>query len=636
MKKIISIFVLFLTSFALAAQEAPESDAGQTAENPEAAGAAEPAPVQNDSDKIVMSKEELSKLIRQTVDEELAKRDAEAKKAEEARMAEEAQKAEEAKKTEEAQKAEAEKPAEETEKDGKQEAEPEDRYDGNGLIQTSYTKSSISFIMGDDNLRDNSQYSPKWDIGSRYEYEDFADRVYGYSNNVKSSTKLSLFHEEKGFLPYLTARMSLSFAMYNSVDSLSDKLITSLKEDRSFLEIDFRHPSKNRFNITLYPYNADNIAIGTFRGLRWGANASVWPQSDSSPVPGFQVLYGYSDFSVYFGFKAHAQSKTDKLSTEIVPKETVYGYFGGLTYNAKHINNTEHNVRASIQGAFIDKGDNVNIAEHLLSNGADDSIISYGIDAFIDYNYGSRFGDPLGINSYADGTWVSPDYTSDFSWRIRAEYLFQNERLQNADYLSVLTEDDNTSITADYFGHGTAVDLGFRWKGLRALFMYSFRNLAFMSFDAPGVTPWNTIPKDADQSPEHLFMLTADYFFYNFWIGASFGYKIPATYTVYDANGHKNTMVIRERLSTDAVSDAFDRTREMLPAGESASNIYFIKANLKYQFSSSFTAMLEYGYTYDHNRQKMVAQDDGTYKSEFDDDNVTHIHSLMFLVEGRF
>ena len=619
MKKIIFLISLFFV-FAVFAQEAPETENEDKNEAVSATEKDEAAPTKTDDDKITVSKEELAKLVREAVAEEMAKKEAEMKAAE-------AQKEQEvAENTAQPE----EKPAEEAEAKEDNKPKPTNTGDTNGLIQSSYTNSSIAFIMGDDNLRDNSQYSPKWDIGSRYEYEDFADRVYGYSNNVKSSTKLSLFHEEQGFLPYLPARMSLSFAMYNSVDAMSDKLITSLKEDRSFLEIDFRHPTSHRFNITLYPYNADNIAIGTLRGLRWGGNASVWPQSDSSPVPGFQVLYGYSDFSMYFGFKAHAQSKTDKLSTEIVPKETVYGYFGGLTYHNKPLG-----IKASLQGAYIDKGDNVNISDTLLNKPGDDTIKSYGIDAYLEYNNGSRFGDPLGINSYSDGTWVSPDYTTDISWRIRGEYLFQNERLQNADYLAS-AKGKPKPITDDYMANGAAIDLGFRFKGLRAMFLYSYRDLSFMTFDAPGVNPWMTIPSEAKQTPEHLFTVSADYFVWHFWFGASFGYKIPATYTVKDENGKKNTMVIRERLSTDAVSTAFDRTREMLPTGRKALDIFFVKADIKYQFSDSFTAMLEYSFTRDHNRQRMVAQEDGTYKSQADVIEVMDVHGLMFLVEGRF
>ena len=315
------------------------------------------------------------------------------------------------------------------------------------------------------------------------------------------------------------------------------------------------------------------------------------------------------------------------LSTEIVPKETVYGFFGGVTYN-----NKELGLKASLQGAYIDKGDNVNISDALLK---DDNIKSYGIDAYIEYNNGSRFGDPIGINSYSDGTWIRPDYTSNISWRIRGEYLFQNERLQNGNY-NASANNDTEPITDDYFAHGAAIDLGFRWKGLRAMFLYSYRDLSFMTFDAPGVNPWTTIPSEAEQTPEHLFTVSADYFVWNFWFGASFGYKIPATDTVKDEYGRKNTMVIRERLSTDAVSTAFDRTREMLPTGREALDIFFVKADIKYQFSDSFTAMLEYSFTRDHNRQRMVAQEDGTYKSESDVIEVMDVHGLMFLVEGRF
>ena len=247
MKKIIFLISLLFV-FSLFAQEVQpaENEPAEKAEEKleENAEAAQPqeesAPAKADDDKITVSKEELAKLVREAVAEEMAKKEAEKKEAEAAKEQEVAANTEKAE----------EKPAEEGEKAEEVKEEPSKTSDSNGLIQTSYTKSSIAFIMGDDNLRDNSQYSPKWDIGSRYEYEDFADRVYGYSNNIKSSTKLSLFHEEKGFVPYLTARMSLSFAMYNSVDAMSDKLITSLKEDRSFLEIDFRHPTKHRFNIT--------------------------------------------------------------------------------------------------------------------------------------------------------------------------------------------------------------------------------------------------------------------------------------------------------------------------------------------------------------------------------------------------
>lgn len=554
-------------------------------------------------EQVSMSKEEIEILVQKMVTAEIEKRDAE-------KMAKEAKSAEEEKKAA---------------------IEKDTKPDKDGLIQPSYQKSSVTFIMGDDNLRDNSQYSPKWDIGQRYEYEDFAERVYGYSNTAKSSTRLSVFHEEDGFIKNLTARVSLSFAMYNSMNSLSDRIDTTLREDKSFVEIDYKHPSTNRFKLTFYPYNAESIAIGYFRGLRWGGNSSVWPQGDGSPIPGFQALYGIGDVSAYFGFKAHAQPMTDKLAKELVPMETTYGLFGGVSYNNKPLG-----IKGHLQGAFINKGDNVNIPEAILADKKDDSILSYGFDVFAEYNFGSSIGDPIGINTFADGSWSVPDYTSNFAWRARGEYLFQNERLQNADYMSIQNIGNIEPLTDNFFAHGAAIDLGFRYKGIRAMFMYTYRDLAFMVFDAPGVEPYQTISSEADHTPEHLFTLTADYHIWDLWFGFSYGYKIPATYTVYDESGEKNVTVIKERLTTDAVSTAFDRSREVLPSGYDALDMMFIKLNVKYQFSNSVTAMLEYSFTQDHNRQKMVEQENGNFISESDVTEVMDIHGLMFLVEGRF
>ena len=549
--------------------------------------------------KPAMSKEEIEKIVKKMVEEELSRRESEQKE----EVAEE---------------------------------KPRKLPEGDGLLTPNFTNNSITFIMGDDNLRDNSQYSVKYDIGHRYEYEDFAQRVYGYSNTAASSTRLTLFHEEDGLFENLSTRVGIAFRMYNTMNSLNDKIETKLREDKSFIEIDYRHPSRNRFKLTFYPYNADNIAIGYFRGLKWG-NSTVWPQSSGSPAPGFQALYGYKDMSLYFGFKTHAQAKVDKLNTEQVPMETVYGFYGGVSYL-----NKELGLKGHLQGAIIDKGDNVVVPDDILSHKDDDKIISYGIDVFGEYSRGSELGDPLGINTYADGIWIEPDYTSSLAMRFRGEYMFQNQRLSNADYLGEINVTSPEPITDNFMGHGAIGEATLRFKGFRASFLYSFRTLPFMVFDAPGVEPYQTISSRAEQSPEHLFSVWADYHIKNFWLGVFYGFKIPATYTVYDANGQKTVTVIKERLSTDAVSTAFDRSREVLPPGEDAVNMLFLKVNAKYKFSRSVSVMLEYSFTQDHNRQKMVEKTNssgkgtGVFVSDWDDIKVKDIHGLMFLVEGRF
>jgi hypothetical protein len=126
------------------------------------------------------------------------------------------------------------------------------------------------------------------------------------------------------------------------------------------------------------------------------------------------------------------------------------------------------------------------------------------------------------------------------------------------------------------------------------------------------------------------------------WFGATFGYKKPATYTVYDTSGQKQVTVIKDRLVTDSVSNAFSRTREVLPEGRDALDIMFIAANVRFELSRSLNASLEYRFTQDHNRAKMVetthsdGSGTGVFEYDWDDEEVRNIHSLFFSVEGRF
>lgn len=628
MKRITFLLIVLLT-VSITAQEAQptqpeeenkpaqeETKAEETKEEvqPQEEAKKEEAP-KPESEKVTMTKEEIQAMVQSMVNDELEKRDAQKKADEKKKTADEKKKTEEEKKAADKQKV----------------------RDRDGFIAPTYKKTSLTFVLGDDNIRDNSMYSPGVDIGQRYEYENFGQRIYGYTNNVKSATRFSLFHEESGFIDNLTARISLNFKMYNFMEGVDDTVISSFSEDSSYLEIDYLHPSTNRFKLTFFPYKANKIAIGFFRGLRWGQMNTVYPQATKAAIPGFQALYGYGDLSVYFGFKTHAQPKVDKLGGELVEMENIYGYYGGITYANKKLG-----LKAHLQGAFVDKGDNVNIPEAILADPDDDRILSYGIDVFAEYTGGSAFGDPLGITNYSDGAWIVPDYTSTMAWRFRAEYMFQDERLQNADYMSIQNEGNIEPITDNFKAHGAMVELGFRYRWLRAMFTYSYRDLPFMVFDAPGVEPFQTISKEADQSPEHTFVLNTDFHIKNFWIGLSYGFKIPATYTVYDANGQKTVTVIKERLSSDAVSTAFDRTREPLPAGESALNIQYIRADLKYRFSDSLSTMLQYTFTQDHNRSLMTEEigtdGKGTGKliTDWDKEEVKDIHGIMFLVEGRF
>ncbi len=564
--------------------------------------------------KVTMTTSEIQTMVKKMVAEEVARREAEKQQAEMA-----------------------EKIAEKEEKEKEKKDFKKDTTPAYGFILPQFTKSSIAFLMGDDNLRDNSQYSPKWDIGYRDEYEDFYDRFYGYNSLGGATSRLTLFHQEDAWIPHTVIRMGIALKMGVSMESLTDNVETFLKEDGSYL---MTHTTlgKHVINFTFYPFNADRIAIGYFRGMRWGTK-NVFPQN-STIVPGFQALYGYGPVSFYVGFKAHMQDKVDKLSHELVPKETVYGLFGGVTY--ADIFKKTHHVRAQVQGAFVNKGENVILSDELLKHDSDDSIYSYGLDAFAQYNWGSVLGDPIGTTSYGDREWIHPEYKGSWAFRFRGEYMFLDERLMNGNYLGYEDGTGDVSVTDNYAGHAAGIEVSGRWKGLRLFTLFSYRTLEFLTFDAPGVNPFSTLPSSADKSDEVAFSASLDYHVWLLWFGATFGYKVPATYTVYDTSGQKQVTVIKDRLATNSVSNAFSRTREVLPEGKDAVDIMFISANIRFELSRAMNASLEYRFTKDHNRAKMVetkhpdGSGTGEFKYDWDDEKVRNIHSLFFSVEGRF
>ncbi len=542
--------------------------------------------------------------VRRLVQEEIARRDAEKAKAEKeaAEKAEKAEKAEEDKTVAVAKKEEL----------------------NRGLIESQFKKSHITFLMGDDNLRDNTYYSPKFKIGANEDLYDYNKRFLGYDNRSKGATTLTLFHENEGIIPNLTTRIGISFSLYHKLDPASDKVKTAIQESGSYLEIDYTTDFTAR--LTLFPYNSDRMSVGFFPGLRWGSR-EVFPQSTGEPVPGFQALYAKGPFSVYAGMKTHAQSKTDKAGADTMTEmETVYGVFGGATYQ-------DNGLKVSLQGGFVDKGDNVNIKEEDLSDSDDDEIYSYGVDLFAQYEDGAYIGEPLGVNRYRNGDWRDPSYEGDIAFRLRGEGIFLNERLQNADYLAS-EKDKSTEITDDFFAYAGALEASFRVSDFRFFALTSYRSLSFLVFDAPGIMPFMTIPSGSDTGDELMGSITADYNYKFLWFGVTAGMKKPA---YFKAPGDNHVTVVRDRISSNSLSTAEIRTP--LPEGEEALNIAFYRFNIRSKFSESLAANLELGFTQDHNRTKTPYKSAGSEDStelEWDRIETRDIFSLFLSVEGRF
>ena len=495
-----------------------------------------------------------------------------------------------------------------------------------GLVSYDFTKSALTFMFGDDNLRDNGFYSPGTRIGYSESYADFSNRFRSYDNRNKGITRLTLFHQDSGYIPNITTKIGLAFNLYNRMGVDTFQVETKIEEGGSFIEIGYEKDFLLKLKV--FPYNSDAMAIGFFPGLRWGTK-DVYPQLISGElIPGMQVLFGKKDFSIYAGMKTRAQPKTDPIDTEMTQKEMVYGFFGGASYSFDKF-------QGNLQAAYINKGDNYKISEQELASSGDDTVLSYGIDFFAKYEDGDFIGEPLGITYFMDNEWRDPVYTKPLSYRFRAEGIMLNERLQNADYLSYDESGDTETITDNFYAYAGGAEASVKFDKARVFLMGSYRTLSFLVFDAS----YETISKDAETTNELMGSLNADYNWEFLWFGLSAGLKKPAT---YKAPGSNTTTVIKDRLSTNSKTNAFSKTREELPEGYDAMNIAFYKANLRAKFSESVSANLEFGYTIDHNMAKYVEYKDengtghGNLVREWDVKEVQDIYSLLFSVEGRF
>jgi len=603
--------MFLLVTVTLSAQEAPAVEGTPSVSEPavvEGSGSSAVGSGPQAVGQAAMTREEIEALVEKKVADRLAAIDEERKKEEARRQAE-------AKKKEDAAKKEAEKKV--PPKSGVNDAP--------GLMTPSFSKNTLSFLIGDDNLRDNSQYSPETDIGPKDDYDNFMNRFLGYSNRAKGMTRLSLFHEDGGLISDLTARIGIAFDLEHAFDT-TYFVKTNLYEGGSFIEVQYE--KEFLIKLTAWPYDSDRMAVGFFPGLRWGTRAA-WPQNLGF-VPGAQLLFGWGPLSVYAGFKAHLQPLVDKLSEETVPLETTYGGFGGVTYK-------DHGVTASLQGAFIDKGDNVMVDEAALQKSKDDEILSFGIDLFTQYEWKKPIGDPLGITSWNNGEWREPDYDGPLAARARGELIFLNELLQNADHLAWSGGEDAVTvepITKNFWGMAAAVEGAFRWEKLRVFGLFSWRSLSFLVFDAPGLIPFQTFPEHAKIRDELSGSLAVDYNWRMLWFGFSTGIKTPASYL---APGSTRTTVVKDRLTANAKKVFTTRVREDLPDGANPLNIAFYAFTVKAQLTPAVAAAFQLSFTKDSNRSKPVPDPDtGNNVLFWDDEKTRNILSFFVSLEGRF
>lgn len=499
-----------------------------------------------------------------------------------------------------------------------------------GFRFSDFVKTKINFTYADDNLLENSEFSPKMGIGQR-NVSEFTGGVGELSPIDVQQTHLTLHHQGEGYLPGLLTEAALVLRFGLSTDPTTGSPNASFADDGSFLRAGyvFDHASEKSMalDLTGFPFDSDRFLLGYHYDLSWAGETS-FPQNNSS-VPGLRLGFTHPWFYVFAGFKTHLQPKKDKLATERVPVETVYAGLFGFGLSPVPV----PGLLIETNGGLIEKGDNPGMIEVVSQEGRDD-IMAWGVSSRVSYSYGLPISNRMDLRMQENDPRTRLDKTGSDTYEPNAiSFVVSGE----FDYLSQNLQDPDVSYGTKAFNAPAAlVAAKFKWDYLRVYLEGAYRSLEFLIFDTPGFVPFQALPDSAIKRDELYAVLAVDYHIKQAYLtlGVTGGYKRPATYQ--GARGVP-IAVVKRRTTSSAYISPFNRPIEILPEGEPALDIIEAKFNAQFDMSDFMSLMLELSYTLDNNRTKLdTGNNSETLVKVFDDSNVTNRLGLALVLQAAF
>lgn len=492
---------------------------------------------------------------------------------------------------------------------------------------SEFIETKINITYADDNLLENSEFSPKMAIGQQTD-SSFVDEP----RNI-NQTHLVLHHKGEGYLPGLLTEAALVLKFNLATDPVTGSPEYSFSENGGFVRIGYviDHKTDNSYLIDLtgFPFDAESFLLGYHYDLTW-AGQSSFPQN-TDPVPGMRLGFNSPMLYAFAGFKTHLQPKKDKLNTERVPTETVYAGLFGL--GVRPIK--EHKLVIEANGGIIEKGDNP-IMPEIQNNESRDNILSWGVSGRVSYAQGMPISERMDLRLYQnDPRTMLKLARSDQYKPKQLSFMISGE----FNYLSQNLEDPDTTYGTKAFNAPAAMVVAkLKYDYFRVHLEGAYRSLEFLVFDSPGIVPFQAFPDSAQTSGEFYGVLAADYYIKQIFltVGATFGYKKPATYR--GSNTVPVMTVVKRRTTSTAYISPFNRAIENLPQGYEAKDIIEAKLNCQFDLSDFMTFMLEVSYTYDKNRSKVETSPNNseTLIKVFEDSNVTNAVGLAAIIQAKF
>jgi hypothetical protein len=197
-----------------------------------------------------------------------------------------------------------------------------------------------------------------------------------------------------------------------------------------------------------------------------------------------------------------------------------------------------------------------------------------------------------------------------------------------------LADPDEFGTTVPQPARAGALQASAKYNYLRMHMLGLVRDISFIQFDVPGLTPYTDFPDGTELKPEMFVAVGADYHFpgAHFTPGFIVGVQQPAsarsTQTGFGGNNPPESLAGGRTLVLRDVSQP-----TVLPEGEEAQPIISAKTTFRWDLSESVAAVGEVYYNYDTNRVTFRDDLSGIAQPSFVD---PHGVGFNMLLQARF
>ena len=478
----------------------------------------------------------------------------------------------------------------------------------------SFIDTWITFIFADDNLLAGPEERSPGPGFQQVDDEMFFENLETEKRGQETLTQLVLYKRSPAYFSHLDVEAALVIEMENWVNNETGENETVIGDNGSYLKMNyFFSPTGyegDNLSLTAFPLDAQRFLLGYAYDITWGGE-DIFP-GNSGQVPGLRVMGQWGVGSPWQGY-AFVGAKTARLLNEDIHEmQTYYGMLGGFGNSITDLVMWEVNGGYFQRGAFPPQGEDSEIGGK--------TVEAFGASTRLTFHQGLPIGRSVDLRLYKNDADLARQmaepavYDSGTAWSTSLEGTYVTQTLLDWD------ESDTTVLQPAVAGN---INGKFRWGKLRVHGDVIYRDLSFILFNIPGISPYRAFPEDANIDNEWFVAGGLDYFFERPHLtpGIIIGYKHPATFE-----------------SNDTVTVFRDEDDwETLPKNEAAFDILSAKGTLKWDVADIFSVISEVRYTLDNNQTKYEHGDNESGRRRvFEDESVINQVGFALLLQARF